>query len=67
MTDPKTKRRYNTTYKLRKSGFNINTKQKTISVYFREVTGLINHPHIITLINEFNYKLVENRQLEIDI
>ncbi|WP_372934423.1 hypothetical protein [Mariniphaga sediminis] len=65
--DPITKRRYNTTYKLRKSGFVVDTKRKVIPVYFRQITQLVGHPHIITLVKEFNYKLVENRQLQLDI
>lgn len=65
--DPLTKRRYNTTYKLRKSGFEVDTKRKVISVYFCQVSGLIGHPHAIILVKEYNYKLVENRQLELDI
>ncbi len=67
MTDPKTKRRYNTTYKLRKAGYILNTRQQSISVYFRQITQLIGNPHIITMVKEFDYKLVENRQLEINI
>jgi len=61
------KRRYNTTYKLRKSGIAVDTKRRVIFVYFREVTQLIGNPHCITLVNEFNYKLVENRQLELSL
>lgn len=65
--DPVKKRCYNTTYKLRKKGFLINTKRKNIIIYFRQITQLIGHPHIIILVKEFDYKIVENRQLEINI
>ena len=63
--DPNTKRRYNTTYKLRKAGFAVDTKRKTIPVYFRQVSALIGHPQVITLVKEYGYKLIENRQIEI--
>lgn len=65
--DPITKRRYNTTYKLRKAGFVVDTKRKYIPVYFRQITGLIGNQHVITLVKEYDYKLVENRQLELNL
>jgi len=65
--DPQLKRRYNTTYKLRKAGFVVDTKRKTIPVYFRQVSALIGHPQVIILVKEYEYKLVENRQLELNL
>jgi hypothetical protein len=65
--DPQLKRRYNTTYKLRKSGFVVDTKRKTIPVYFRQVSALIGHQQVIILVKEYKYKLVENRQMELPL
>lgn len=65
--DPATKRRYNSTYKLRKKGFIIDTKRGEISVYFRQVKSLIDNPNIIVLVREHDYEIIENRQLQLDI
>lgn len=67
MANPTAKRRYNVTYRLRLQGFVVDTKRKEISIRFNQISLLIGHPGIIALVKEYNYTLIENRQLRLDL
>jgi len=63
--DPNTKRRYNLTYKLRKQGFEVNSKLRTIPIYIRQFKAIVNNSAAISLVKEYDFELVQNKQLEL--
>ena len=67
MIAPKTKRRYNLTYVATKKGFRINGNKHTIIIYFDEITKLINCSQTLDLIQNHNFKVVENNQLKLNL
>lgn len=64
--DPIIKRRYNLTYRLRKKGFEVDTKLKSIYVY-RDKAGVIEMDckTLHALASDYQYSIQQNPQLKI--
>jgi hypothetical protein len=65
MIDSKTKQRYNLTYRLRQKGFPVDTKNKSILIHLRQFNDIVNDPLAYQLVKEHNFKLAQNKQLEL--
>lgn len=63
--DPKTKRRYNLTYRARKKGIQVDGYRHRIILAFDEITRLVMVPEAISLINEYQFEVKQNQQLKI--
>lgn len=59
------KRQYNCTQNLKKKGFKVDGRRKTIFIYITDVHKLIANTHAIALVHEFNFTIKENNQLRI--
>lgn len=65
--NPKIKRQYNLTYRASRKGLQVNGRKKEIAIYFSQITTLINIPQAVTLIREYNFKVIENKQLKLEL
>lgn len=61
------KRQYNLTYKAKRKGLTVNGRKKEIAIYFSEITRLIQIPQAVSLIREFGFTIIENRQLKLHL
>lgn len=65
--DPRTKRKYNLSFKARKHGIRVNGYSHIISIYFSEIPKLILVKEAVILIRDYDFRIVENRQLKLNL
>ena len=63
--DPKTKRRYNLTYRARKKGIQVDGYGQRIILAFEDISRLVTIPEAISLIREYHFKIKQDQQLKI--
>jgi hypothetical protein len=65
--DKQTKRKYNLSYKAKKNGISVNGFNHTIKIRFTEIPKLLRVREAVVLITEYDFSVVENRQLFLDL
>jgi hypothetical protein len=64
--DKQIKRKYNLSYKAKKNGISVNGFNHTITIRFTEIPKLVKVKEAISLITEYEFSVIENRQLLIN-
>jgi hypothetical protein len=65
--NPHTKRKYNLTYTARKKGIKIDGYKHRIFITFDEIKNLLNNNEARALINEYNFDIIQNKQLKLQL
>lgn len=64
---PELARKYYLHSKLKKTRLIINSRKKRVEMYFSDFSIYLGNKYLIELVKKYEYKLVESRQLKMDI
>jgi uncharacterized protein (DUF1499 family) len=65
MIDPFIKRKYNLVYKLKKKGFNVSSRTKTIVVNMQEYVRIVNDSAAFELVKKHKFTLKTDKKLKL--